>query len=78
MSRLLFRNKNIENGNLTLCQILIQTHELLTPKLGENGAGVPPAFLATKTKNETISKTEDSQNLLDDPHEGMKFLHVIQ
>lgn len=63
--------ESCKNGNLTLCQILIQTHELLTPKLGENGAGVPPAFLATKTKNETISKIEDSEILLDDHHEEM-------
>ena len=59
-------------GNLSLCEILIQTHELLTPKLGEKGKGLPPLSLSdTKKVNETVSKAEEPQNLLEVPQEGM-------
>jgi len=53
-------------GNLSLCEILIQTHELLTPKLGERGKGLPPLSLSdTKKVNETVSKAEEPQNSLE-------------
>jgi len=60
--------ESCKDGNVTLCEILIQTHELLTPKLGENGGGVPPDSLPAKKENENISQTKEIQNL-------QSFLH---
>ena len=40
-------NESCQGENITLCTLLIQTHELLTPKLGENGGGRPPILLGS-------------------------------
>jgi len=61
--------ESCKDGNVTLCEILIQIHELLTPKLGENGGGLPPVSLPAKKENENISKTKEIQNLQSVPQE---------
>jgi len=52
-------NESCQGENITLCTLLIQTHELLTPKLGENGGGRPPILLGSTQKNDSTSNVEE-------------------
>merc|ERR1712172_371205 len=55
---------NNKNGNITLCALLIQTHELLTAKFGENGAGKPPV-LQSPILLDAAKKVENASKMLE-------------
>jgi len=56
---------NNKNGNNTLCALLIQTHELLTAKFGENGAGKPPV-LQSPILLDAAKKVENASKMLEE------------
>lgn len=56
---------NNKNGNITLCALLIQTHELLTAKFGENGAGKPPV-LQSPILLDAAKKVENASKMLEE------------
>jgi len=56
---------NNKNGNITLCALLIQTHELLTAKFGENGAGKPPV-LQSPILLDAAKKVENASKMIEE------------
>ena len=78
---------NNKNGNNTLCALLIQTHELLTAKFGENGAGKPPV-LQSPILLDAAKKVENASKMLEEnpkvpvqfqpiPKEGIVFYLIL-
>ena len=78
---------NNKNGNNTLCALLIQTHELLTAKFGENGAGKPPV-LQSPILLDAAKKVENASKMLEEnpkvpvqfqpiPKEGIVFYLIF-
>ena len=67
---------NNKNGNNTLCALLIQTHELLTAKFGENGAGKPPV-LQSPILLDAAKKVENASKMLEE-NPGLSEIALLQ
>merc|ERR1712086_653794 len=69
---------NNKNGNITLCALLIQTHELLTAKFGENGAGKPPV-LQSPILLDAAKKVENASKMLEEnPKVPVQFQPILE